>query len=107
LRFRPRAKDLLALAWLAACVAVLVFASERFDSSELDRTFFPMMFGLTFPVGIVAAIVGLVIYLPFYYFVPLAPGGAYLYLLMWVVMVGAGYWQWFVALPHVFRRQHN
>ena len=70
LRFRPRAKDLLALAWLAVCFAVLAFASARFESSDLDRTFFPMMFCLTFPVGIMAAMVGLVIYLPFYYFVP-------------------------------------
>jgi len=66
-----------------------------------------MMFCLTFPVGIMAAMVGLVIYLPFSYFVPLASGGEHFYLLMWVMMVGAGYWQWFVALPRVFRRQHD
>jgi len=107
MRFRPRVKDLLALVWLAACLAVLAFASARFDSSDLDRTFFPMMFCLTLPVGIVAAIIGLVVYLPFYYFVTLAPGGAHFYLLMWVVMVGAGFWQWFVALPRILRRQQD
>jgi hypothetical protein len=95
------------LAWLAACVAVLAFASARFDSSDLDRTFFPMMFCLTFPAGIAAAVVGLLIYLPFYYFVPLAPSEGYFYLLTWVVMVGAGYWQWFVALPRFFRGKYD
>jgi hypothetical protein len=107
LRFRTTAKGLLALACLAAYLAVLCFASERFDSSDLDRTFFPMMFCLTFPVGIVAAFVGLVISFPFHYFVPLALGRAYFYLLMWVIMVVAGYWQWFVALLRVFRRRHD
>jgi hypothetical protein len=107
MRLRPRVKDLLALVWFAACLAVLAFASARFDFSGLDRTFFPMMFCLTLPVGIVAAIMGLVVYLPFYCFVPLAPGGAHFYLLMWIFMVGVGFWQWLVTSPRVFRRQYD
>ncbi len=105
---RPRlGKRLLAIVWLAACLSVLAFASMRFESSDLDRTFFPMMFCLTFPVGIVAAIVGLVFYFALSHFVALPRGSAYFYVLLWVAMVGAGYWQWFVAVPRVFRRRHD
>ena len=65
------------------------------------------MLCLTFPVGIVAALVGLVFYFPVSYFAALPRGGAYFYVLMWIVMVGAGYWQWFVALPRVFRQRRD
>ena len=68
--------------------------------------FFPLMLCLTFPAGLVAAFAGLVVYLPFAYFFSLPPGGAFFYFVIWAAMVSAGYWQWFIALPHVLRKRH-
>jgi len=101
------AKRLLAFVWLAACLSVLAVASTRFESSDLDRTFFPIMFCLTFPAGILAAVVGLVFYFALSHFVVLHRSEVYFYVLMWVAMVGAGYWQWFVALPRFFRKRRD
>ena len=63
--------------------------------------FFPAMLCLTFPAGIVGAFVGLLIHLPFAYFLNLPTGGAFFYFVAWLAMVAAGYWQWFVMVPRV------
>ena len=68
--------------------------------------FFPAMLLLTFPAGLIAAFVGLIVYLPFAYLFGLPPGGAFFYFVAWGTMVAAGYWQWFVVLPNALQKKH-
>jgi hypothetical protein len=106
LHSRPRTTHYLALVWGVACLSVLAFASTRFQFSDLDMVFFPLMVVLTFPIGLLAALIGLLVYFPFAYFLALPAGGAFFYFVVWLAMVGAGYWQWFIVLPHALQKRH-
>jgi hypothetical protein len=97
----------IAVVWFSAALAVLAWASTRFQYSDLDMVFFPVMLVLTFPAGLVGAFVGLVIYLPFAYILNLPPGGAFFYFVAWLAMVVAGYWQWFVWVPRVLTKRRH
>lgn len=93
---------LLRLIWLLAQAAV---ACWFLLSTAVDRQFlFYFVLALTFPVGLLV-------------YVACAAGGlaledhfhvglwALLNAVTWVVVVAAGYWQWFVFIPrHVLRR---
>ncbi len=90
---------LLAMAWLLACVAVLVFGYEQRAIHDMPVAFTWFLLVLAFPVGSLAMVVvgvgfgtlttlvGLQ-YQPFWHELPI-----------WIAVVVIGYWQWFVLLP--------
>jgi hypothetical protein len=98
------ARFLLAL-WLAACVAVLVFAFDARDIHDTDIAFAYLMLFLTFPIGYVfAALAGVVFYALNSMFGIVVPGGFVLNLVSWVFLVVIGYFQWFIAVPWLYRK---
>ena len=94
----------IAFVWVAACIALLVFAYVQSAIHDMPVMFTWVIVMLTFPIGLPAgAIVGITMsylyktfglaYSPFLDLLP-----------SWIVMVTFGYWQWFV-LPSVVRRR--
>lgn len=95
---------LLAL-WLSACVAVLVFAFDARDNHEADIVFAYLMLFLTLPIGYAfAALVGVVFCALNSIFCVVVPGGFISNLVSWLFLVAAGYFQWFIAFPWLYRR---
>ena len=91
----------LAVGWLLACVAVLVFGYEQKVVHDMPEVFILFMAILSFPLGFLvlpvtamawAALVGVVgsTYVAFRNELPL-----------WLAAVALGYWQWFVVLPQI------
>jgi hypothetical protein len=95
---------IVAIFWLAACCALLVFAYVQREVHDMPEGFTWLLVMLTFPVGLpVGAIVGITMSslyktfgLPYSPFFDLLPS--------WIVMVTFGYWQWFL-LPSILRRR--
>jgi len=90
---------LLAIAWLVACMAVLIFGYEQRSIHDMPVAFTWLLLGLAFPVGSLAVVlvgVGLGAltslvgfqYQPFWHELPI-----------WISAVVVGYWQWFIFLP--------
>jgi hypothetical protein len=95
---------LLAL-WLAACVAVLIFAFNAREIHDTDIAFLSLMLVLTFPIGYAfAALVGVVFYALNSMFGIVVPGGFIPNLLSWVFFVAAGYFQWFIVVPWLYKK---
>ncbi len=92
-----------ACTWLLACVGMVVFAWEQQGIHDMPEAFIWLMIFLTFPIGYaVAMVVGVVMsvlpessaaYHPFWDLVP-----------MWIALTVAGYFQWFVAIPWLWRK---
>jgi len=92
----------IAVVWVTACVLMLVFAWVQQSIHDMPEAFIWLMIFLTFPVGYaVAMILGIVAsvlpqpatYHPFWDVVP-----------MWIALTVAGYAQWFVLVPFVWRK---
>jgi len=101
---RSRWGRILATIWLALCCALLVFAFVFRDMPSMPVVFTFGLIALTFPLGLPAgAVVGISMSwlyahkgLPYDRLADLVPS--------WLVMVLAGYVQWFVFAPAVARR---
>jgi hypothetical protein len=93
----------LALLWLLACLALLAFAYLKRAAPDMPQAFTWGLIALSFPIGLPAgAAVGMSMSwayanagLPYEPFTDLLPS--------WLVMVLAGYLQWFVGLPAACR----
>jgi len=106
LGFIPRNQRgrILATIWLALCCALLVFAFVFRDMPSMPVVFTFGLIALTFPLGLPAgAVVGISMSwlyahkgLPYDRFADLVPS--------WLVMVLAGYVQWFVLGPTLAQR---
>ena len=102
---RSRAGRILLGVWLAACLAVLLFAFIQRNVHDTDIAFGYFMLFLTFPVGVgVAAIAGVTFKVLYDLSGIVVPGGFVPNLVTWVVLVLAGYFQWFIAVPWLCRR---
>lgn len=98
-------RRLLLALWFAACVAVLVFAFDARAIHDADIAFLSLMLVLTFPIGYAfAAVVGVAFYALNSMFGIVVPGGFIPNLVFWVFFVAAGYFQWFVAIPWLYRK---
>jgi hypothetical protein len=96
-----RSRGLLTL-WLAACLAVLVFAFVQRRVPDADIVVAYLMLALTFPVGfLVAAVLSLAFAAIDSSFGLTVPGGFTSNAATWVLFVIAGYLQWFVVVPWV------
>ena len=96
---------LLLILWLATCVAVLVFAFVQREIHDVDIAFIYLMLFLTFPLGYVfAAAIGAALFVLNNLTGIFVPGGFMQNLVWWVFFVGVGYFQWFVAVPWLFRK---
>jgi len=95
---------LLAL-WLAVCVVVLAFAFIQRDIHDTDIAFAYLMLFLTFPLGYAfAAFVGVIFFALYSVFGIVVPGGFVPNLVSWVFFVVVGYFQWFVAIPWLYKK---
>lgn len=94
----------LAAIWLLMCIGMLLFAWVQQDIHDMPEAFAWLMIFLTMPIGLpVTAAVGIttsevskalgIAYQPFWDLVP-----------MWIAVTLAGYLQWFVLLPWLWRR---
>ena len=91
--------------WFTVCLLVLVFAFVQRDIHDTDIAFTYFMLYLTFPVGyLLAYLAGFVLMSLNHAYGIVAPGGFVPNLVAWVLFVIAGYFQWFVLLPHLVRR---
>jgi hypothetical protein len=106
MKFMPpsRRGRVLASAWFALCLLLLVFAFARRDMPDMPPTFTWVLIALSFPLGLPSgAIVGRsmswlyahhgLAYDPFTDLLP-----------SWLAMVAAGYLQWFMLVPAIARR---
>lgn len=90
--------------WLLLCVSLLVFAWVQQDIHDMPVAFAWLMIFLTAPVGLpITILVGVttsfiseslgITYRPFWDIVP-----------MWIALTTAGYFQWFVATPWLYKK---
>lgn len=90
---------LLAVAWLAACIGVLLFGYEQRAIHDMPVAFTWFLLVLSFPVGSLAVVaVGVSLgslatalglqYQPVWHELPI-----------WIAAIVVGYWQWFMFLP--------
>lgn len=90
----------LAVSWLSLAIALLVFAYVQRDIHDMPIAFFWLLIFLTLPAG-------LVIVLAWSFLaqvLPVLSAGIWDLTLVWSIAVLAGYVQWFIALPWVYRR---
>ena len=91
----------LALAWLLACAAALLFAYEQRGVHDMPLALLVFMAARSFPLGLVVLpVVGTIwptvvstfgsSYVPFCDELPL-----------WLAAVVVGYWQWFIVIPRL------
>jgi hypothetical protein len=100
----------LRILWLAACATLLVYAfSQRnIHEPDIDLTFTLAMLALTFPIGYVLGTLGGFIFLFLYKSYGIViPGGFLPNAISWIFFVAAGYYQWFVLLPWLYRKGNN
>lgn len=91
--------------WLAACVAVLVIAFEKRDIRDTDIGFAWLMIYLTFPIGYgLAALMGIIFTFLYDNIGIVVPGGFMFNLASWPFFVVAGFFQWFVVVPWMYRK---
>jgi hypothetical protein len=94
----------LAIVWLGGCIAILAFAFSAREINDMPIAATWLMLFLTAPAGIIVSGVftllvpymqaqAAYIYDPFWEFVP-----------FWIGCVILGYFQWFVALPLLWKR---
>ncbi|OYT87621.1 MAG: hypothetical protein CFE46_10760 [Burkholderiales bacterium PBB6] len=91
-------------AWLLLCLSLLAFAYVQREDKDMAAIFTTSLVALTAPLSLPpGAAVGMSMSwlyanqgLPYHPFTDLVPS--------WVVMVAAGYLQWFVLVPSVVRR---
>jgi hypothetical protein len=90
--------------WFLLCVGLIVFAWVRQDIHDMPIAFAWLMIFLTAPVGLpIIMLVGVstsfisenlgITYQPFWNLVP-----------MWIVLTIAGYFQWFVVTPWLYKK---
>ena len=95
----------LSVLWLAACIAVLVFAFMRRDIRDTDIAVAWFMIYLAFPIGYgLTALLSFLFMLLYESFGLVVPGGFVFNLLSWLVFVTCGYFQWFMLVPWAYRR---
>ena len=80
---------------------MLWFAFEKREVHDVDIAFAYFMLALTFPVSALAQ--GLIFLSNTEFGLPW-PNGFLGNFCFWVIAVGLGYWQWFVAVPCLFKR---
>ena len=95
-------KNLARGAWLAACLAVLVwfFASPATDVDVAVGWFLLL---LTFPVGLLVMWAWGGAFWALHSWAGVDPGREWT-VLLWLIAVVAGYWQWFHLVPRLVRR---
>ena len=92
-------------AWLIACGGVLLFAFVQRHDRETDILVLYLMLMLTFPIGLgIAAIAAFLFTMLHDMFGIVVPGGFLHNLVLWCVLVAAGYLQWFIGVPWAHRR---
>jgi len=88
--------------WILSCVTVLTFSFIKKEISDTDIAFIYLMVFLTFPIGaIVCTIIGFLIKLIYMNFGITIPGGFVHNLIIWMILVIAGYFQWFCFFPRI------
>ncbi len=103
-----RALGLIRWIWIALSVLVLLAALFFFDgqpNSDADILLVYGMLTLSFPVSLVVAVVygavGELAYSTSGFFVTVSYPSI---VVTWLVLFVAGYWQWFVAAPWIWRK---
>jgi hypothetical protein len=82
---------------------VLVFILVQGDADNVDIAVIRIMVYLTFPIGeVVVACVDRLIRFAAEYGID-APSGLLTNVALWLCFMAAGYFQWFVLVPRVFR----
>jgi hypothetical protein len=97
----------LCILWLAACAALLVytFLQRNTHEPDIDLTFTLAMLALTFPIGFVLGALGGFMFLFLYKALGIVvPGGFLANAILWIFYVAAGYFQWFVLIPWLYRK---
>ncbi len=93
------------LSWLGACMAALVFAFIQRDIRDTDIVFTYFMLFLTLPLGYGLAALAGVVFLGLYTWSGLVVPGGFLHnVASWCFFVAVGYFQWFVAIPWLYRK---
>lgn len=94
----PQIRSAAKAVWLAYCgitLVLVVTAAEYGGTKDMDIVITTLITILAFPIGIVVAVAGSVM---FGLLSALVAS-----IVLWAIAVGLGYWQWFVLLPAIVR----
>jgi len=101
---RTRVK-VIAVTYLVACLAVLVFAVVGREIRDTDIVVAYAMLLLSFPAGfVVAALFAAVGYVLFETFGIIVPGGLASNAVAIITLSVVGYGQWFIVVPWLYRK---
>ncbi len=103
-----RTGKIAAAIWALACVGVLLFAYAGRDIRDTDIAVVIFLTILCFPVSLaVSAILTGLFYILLEIWGIEVPGGFGFNAVAWVLFVAAGYAQWVIIVPHLFRKRNN
>lgn len=98
----------LKIAWICAAIAVLLTTLYFFNgkpNSDIEVFLTWGMLVLSFPIGIVCALIFAGLTYCLYNLASVTISTTYIWILFsWVVFFVAGYWQWFFLLPMLNRK---
>jgi len=96
----------LCVLWLAACATLLLDALwERNTMPDTDIVFALSMITLTFPIGYgLGTLAGFAFLFLYKHWGIVVPGGFLANAISWIILVLAGYFQWFVLIPWLYRK---
>lgn len=99
---------ILCILWLAVCAYCLIWAFLQRNaniSGEVDIGFALSMLMFTFPIGLVlGAMASVIIGILYDTWGIVTPGGFLPNAISWIILVPAGYFQWFVLIPWLYRK---
>lgn len=87
-------------AWIGLMICVLLFAVGARQFQEMDIAVIYFMLFLTFPAGLLFAVIVAALSTPEHYL----PGGLLGTLVVWPFFFMFGYIQWFILIPAIYRR---
>jgi hypothetical protein len=94
--------------WLAVCAYCLIWTFLKRDTNvngEVDLGFTLAMLLFTFPIGyVLASAASFIIRILYDSWGIVIPGGFLSNTISWIILVPAGYFQWFVLIPWICRK---
>lgn len=89
--------------WLFACVLVLLVPMRDIHNGEAHILFVMLMIVLTFPIGyVLISMMGLAGFLMDRYLGAALPSNEVMLGPLWLLLLMAGYYQWFVWMPRLW-----
>ena len=97
---------IICILWLFLCADILFWAFSERNSHLTDVGFAWNMLMLTFPSGyVLGMIAAVIIHMLYSTWGIVTPGGFLPNAISWIIFVPAGYFQWFVLIPWLYRKR--